>query len=114
MLVRYEIGLGIQFDKDGAAIPVSHANMIIRYLQREASDNFGGVTVSRVQGRWVNDKGQLVTEDAVTFVLFVENPNLLRQVEEFANDAGKWLNQDSVVLTWQKVKGGIRKVDYEN
>jgi hypothetical protein len=60
---------GIGYDKHGNAIPSLLASEKIREALLETCKRFGGCTLTRGRGAWIDDKGNLITEECVTITV---------------------------------------------
>jgi len=111
MLVKFEIGVGIQFDRYSRPLASQYVESAIAQMQLEACKLFGGITLHRVTGGWVSPEDKLVQEDGIVFVILTDESRG-SEVREFANKVGRALNQSAAVFTFVRVEGEIFNVEY--
>jgi hypothetical protein len=100
--MRYEIGFGVGFDRDGQALPAGRVQQAIRAILVRASSVFGGCNLLNGQGAWVDGSGTLVLEDSRVLVIDVAGPgsrftgDTEAKVQELVQFIGTVLSQHSV------------------
>ena len=93
---RITVQCGIGEDKAGCAIESQRARDCLVAIHRFAGDLYGGVTVYRHVGSWVDGNGKLVTEYGITFQVVTDSDSDGSVFAVFIRDT---FNQNSVVLT---------------
>jgi len=93
---RITVQCGIGEDKAGHAIDSQRARDCVEAVHKHASDVYGGVTVYRHTGSWIDGHGELVTEHGITIQVVTEINDYGREFALFVRDL---FNQNSVVLT---------------
>lgn len=104
--MRFEIGFGLGFDKDGKAIDPVQRQEAIKLILTEASLKFGGANIVFGQGAWINAKGALVVEESATLVIqSLPDGRLYEDEQEAAKALASYvrrvLNQEAVILSKQ-------------
>jgi hypothetical protein len=89
--------IGTQKDTDGHALNPIAVSRALLEIKREAARIFGGYSASIVQGGWLNEKGQLIEEDALRLELSPRE-EISFKVYDFAAWCGNLLNQSCVLL----------------
>jgi hypothetical protein len=64
MFMRYSIGFGVGFDRNGKRIDPVQVREATKLILVEATRRFGGCNITTGQGAWMNDKGDLVVEES--------------------------------------------------
>lgn len=101
MNARYQITVGIEFDKNGQAIQPA---LSLREFGRMLVNWFGGYTRIENFGGWADGSGKLVEEKSVTYQIDTEDSYTR---DGLINGAAEWiatrLNQSAVLVTKQSV-----------
>ena len=100
---RFTVGYGER--GDGRLIDVSEAVRRIERIKYHAAQQFGGYTLTRGRGGWVNGHGRLVTEPVATFAIATDDP--IGHVRDFAHRAANTLGQASFVFVGPGGEMGI-------
>jgi hypothetical protein len=94
---QFQITCGIEKDRNGSSIDKLHIEKCIQAIKHRLCTRFGGYTMTRSFGGWVND-GVLVEEEGVVFTVLYDGiaaPENITFVAEFIRDL---LDQQCVVL----------------
>lgn len=67
--MRFEIGFGIGFDREGKRIDVTQQIETQKLILAQAAMVFGGCNLIAGQGAWINGKGDLVVEESRVLVI---------------------------------------------
>jgi hypothetical protein len=97
---RITVQCGIGEDKAGHAIESQRVRDCLQAVHRHASDEYGGVTVYRHVGSWVDGHGSLVTEHGITIQVLTGKDD---DGGQFAIYVRNLFNQNTVVLTVEDV-----------
>lgn len=104
MRTELRIICGIGKTKTGTVILPEDSRPIIRQAMKTMAKVFGGVSVTRMDGGWIDDMGELVEESSVSLSSFVDMDEVTlgsaSVIVEYLRDA---LNQDSVLLAFGSV-----------
>jgi hypothetical protein len=95
--MRFEIGLGVGFDRSGQAIDPAHAAVVVREYVNLAAEQFGGCNLVRGVGAWKGANG-VVVEDSITLTIDGSSQDQQR-VQNFAHAFAKDLNQRAYHFT---------------
>lgn len=71
---RTEWHIGIGEDSTGMPIPDNEAQAMIRAALEHVSREYGGASVTRQDGAWVDPSGRLIVESGITIVAYSEHP----------------------------------------
>lgn len=95
--MRYEIICGIGKDKNG--LPVTNVEDKLNNVRKYAAGAFGGYTMVRGAGGWVNDD-KLIEEDVIVIILYSNGHSAnYKQARDVAELAKTVFEQTSVVLS---------------
>lgn len=114
--MRFEIGFGVGFDRNGKAITDWYVGHAVREILAYTARLFGGCNIVAGNGAWM-DGDQLIIEQSRVLVVDVQAPcggakahKALEDVRVLADFIGRTLNQKAVHVT-QII--GIRSEDFE-
>ena len=94
----YQIGFGIDYDRNGDDISTSDYSSAIERIRHHACIQFGGYTLQSATGAWYDDvRGVLIEENGRTLTIVTDKPQ--DAIEQFARYVADQLNRASVVLT---------------
>lgn len=93
--MAFRIYIGTEFTKTGARISPSFLPVATKDILLRASQEFGGVTITRGQGAWVNPAGELVEEACIILDIGTEDTAKVDQFAAFCRDT---LSQQSVAV----------------
>lgn len=100
--MRFEIGFGIGFDRDGKPIEANQVAEAIKIILVEACHQFGGCNILAGQGAWMDGDTLVVEESRVLVVDTPAGPGSRagfeaeRSAEELGQFIGRILNQKAV------------------
>lgn len=94
MVTRWYVGIGK--DKDGRTILPDAADIGIRIALSGLSRRFGGATVIRTEGGWIDAGGRLITEKSI--ILEVIGPCTPSQANNMRDTLTGLFNQSSVLV----------------
>jgi hypothetical protein len=93
--MKIDITFGIGEDRDGNPIAPDVAEANILRIAKLASDLFGGCSLTRHDGAWVNGEGRLVTEPSLTLSVAADGGADPLPLAQYAR---KLLQQDTVLV----------------
>lgn len=95
--MRYEIICGINKNRNG--LPVTNVEDKLNNVRKYAADVFGGYTMVRGAGGWV-DNDKLIEEDVIVIILYSNGHSAsYLQARKVAEHAKTVFEQTSVVLS---------------
>ena len=109
--MRLEITFGVAFDRHGQ--PVQDADAKINQVIAYAADLFGGVTIIRTVGGWLNDKRALVCESGR--LLIIDGYQMFADKdgkERLPQYIGKLFNQSAVMARITDNEAKSIDIDY--
>lgn len=69
---KVEFGFGVGEDASGRLLLQSEVAIGMQKICQHAADLFGGYTITKTQGGWVNPAGRLVEERGITLSALIE------------------------------------------
>ena len=107
-----KLTLGLEYDREGKPLPKAIANSRVLQIKEKLNRWFGGCSVYFGYGSWLDDYGTVVSEQIVTFVVYVPRHHAsTKAVEALAHSAGQCLEQQSVAIE-QHGNAQLLDVDY--
>lgn len=102
-MTRLTFGFGYGERSNGSKIPVITARVRLGKITREAARLFGGYSVIRIRGGWINGDGRLVREPGIVLEVVSERRlgELLPIARAFRETIKEVLEQEAIVLTAQ-------------
>lgn len=99
---KIEFGFGIGEDKNRKPIPLGKREAALNQITMKAASRFGGYTVYRTYGGWINGLSDLVEEPGITLLTHVEGKTkqaIAQRVTDFAAVIREILNQETVCVS---------------
>ena len=98
-MIQYSIIVGVGVDKAGRTIPAYVAEQEISFFADDLSRKFGGCSVIRQSGYWIDDKQELVHEPSVRFDVLVSTPKASKKgIRLAAEHVKQRFNQSAVIV----------------
>ncbi len=98
MNTKYEITVGLGFDKNGNKLDPNRNEIVLNSALNETAKLFGGYSVTKNKGGYImSSTGEFVQEDSITvsIVAFFEDHN---EINKLAADFKARFNQESVLV----------------
>lgn len=98
---KISFGFGIGGDRDGSKIPDRIAQANLDCIKREVAYYFGGYSLHKIEGGWINGVSRLVEEPGYVMEVVVVLPlhEVLKQAQRMRDFIKEVLNQEAIVLT---------------
>ena len=106
---RTEWHIGIGEDSEGMPILEDEAQAMIRSALEHVSREYGGASVTRQQGAWVDPSGRLIVESGITIVAYSEHP---KDAEQTAVRLCRLFRQTAVLVAKFEPQGFMAKCIY--
>lgn len=115
MKYKIEFGFGAGEDDSGRLLLQSEVEIGLQKIRRRAVEWFGGYTLTKTQGGWVNPAGRLVEEPGYTLSVLVDPSTVLLEdfgyrleITDIVSTIKQALRQHSVVVMLTPVDWSIR------
>ena len=100
---KIEFVFGVGEDANGQALPASRVKAAFATIQARAALLFGGFTLLRSVGGWMNDESRMVTEPGYNLFVLADGAVNEYKVQNMTDTIRIWLSQKSVVVIRTRV-----------